>query len=102
METEQALTGTDDAAITTVEVIPGSYGDDLARAAAAANRASRTDALAAYHTEQTENTRTTQQAALQCFSTYLAAAGVQRTAVALYEDAEAWLGMSHGLLKGFR
>jgi integrase len=102
METEQALRRTDVIEIIPIEVIPGSYGDDLARAAAAANQASRTDAFAGYHAEQTENTRATQQASIQCFSTYLAAAGVQRTAAALYEDAEAWRGMSHGLLKGFR
>ncbi len=102
METEQTLRRTDVIEITPIEVIPGSYGDDLARAAAAANQASRTDAFASYHAEQTENTRDAQQAALTCFSTYLAAAGVQRQASALYEDAEAWRGMSHGLLKGFR
>src|SRR5260370_29377869 len=102
METEKALTRIDDAAIPTVEVTSGFYSDDLARAAAAADRASRTDAFASYHAEQTENTRVAQQAALACFSTYLAAAGVQRTAAALYEDALAWRGMSHGLLKGFR
>jgi len=102
METEKALTRNDDAAITTIEVTPGFYGDDLALAAAAADQASRTDAFASYHAEQTENTHAAQQAALACFSTYLTAAGVQRQAAALYEDAEAWRGMSHGLLKGFR
>jgi len=102
METEQAPRCTDVIEITPIEVIPGSYGDDLARAAAAANQASRTDAFASYHAEQTANTLDAQQAALHCFSTYLEAAGVQRTAAALYDDAEAWRGMSHGLLKGFR
>jgi len=102
MENEKTLMRIDDAAIPTVEVIPSFYGDDLARAAAAANQASRADAFASYHAEQTENTRATQQATLHCFSTYLAAAGVQRQALALYNDAEAWRGMSHGLLKGFR
>jgi integrase len=101
METGKALTRTDIAAIPIVEV-PPSYGDDLVRAAAAANKASRTEAFAVYHAEQTENTRTAQQATLRCFSIYLAVAGVQRTAAALYDDAEAWQGMSHGLLKGFR
>ena len=102
METEQALTRTDDAAITTAVVTPCFYGNDLAHAAVAADQASQTDAFASYHAEQTENTRAAQQAALQCFSAYLAAAGVQRQAEDLYEDAEAWRGMSHGLLKGFR
>ncbi len=102
MEIEKALTRIDGAAIPTVEVIPSPYGNDLARAAAAADQASRTDAFASYHAEQTENTRAAQQTALACFSTYLAAAGVQRQAFSLYEDVEAWRGMSHGLLKGFR
>ena len=78
------------------------YGDDLARAGLAADHASQTDAFAAYHAEQTTNTLDAQQAALACFSTYLEAAGVQRQTAALYDDAEAWRGMSHGLLKGFR
>jgi integrase len=102
MEIEQALTLVDDAAVPVTEILPGSYGDDLVSAASAADQASRTDAFARYHSERTENTRSAQKAALACFSTYLAAAGVQRTAAALYGDAEAWRGMSHGLLKGFR
>ena len=40
--------------------------------------------------------------ALKCFSTYLAQAGIERQAEDLYQDAEAWRGMSAGLLKGFR
>ena len=102
MEIEQALTLVDDSAVPTCGMLPSSYSDDMARAAAAADQASRTDAFGSYHSEQTENTRSAQQAALACFSTYLAAAGVQCTAASLYEDAEAWRGMSHGLLKGFR
>lgn len=39
---------------------------------------------------------------LKCFSTYLAEAGIKREADDLYQDAEAWRGMSVGLLKGFR
>jgi integrase len=78
------------------------YGDDLARAALAADHASQTDAFAEYHAEQTDNTRAAQLDALKCFSTYLAQAGIQREAEDLYHDAEAWRGMSAGLLKGFR
>jgi integrase len=78
------------------------YGDDLALAGLAADRASRTDAFAEYHAEQTDNTRAAQKDALTCFSTYLAAAGIEREAEDLYQDAEAWRGMSAGLLKGFR
>ncbi len=102
METEQALTRIDDTAIPAIEVIPGSYGNDLALAGLAANHASRTDTFAEYHAEQTDNTRAAQFDALKCFSTYLAAAGIQRRAEDLYQDAEAWRGMSAGLLKGFR
>src|SRR5712691_1569909 len=78
------------------------YGDDLARAGLAADHASRSDAFAEYHAEQTDNTRAAQRDALKCFSTYLAAAGIQRGAEDLYHDAEAWRGMSAGMLKGFR
>src|SRR5258708_23830903 len=100
---------TDETALTIITDAPPSqerggsrYGDDLGLAGLAADHASHTDAFASYHAEQTENTRAAQQAALACFSTYLAAAGVQRQASALYKDAEAWRGMSHGLLKRFR
>jgi integrase len=102
METEQALTRVDDTAIPAIEVIPGSYGNDLALAGLAADHASRTDAFADYHAEQSDNTRAAQRDALKCFSTYLAAAGIRREAEDLYHDAEAWRGMSAGLLKGFR
>ncbi len=78
------------------------YDDDLALAGLAADHASRTDAFTEYHAEQTDNTRTAQKDALKCFSTYRAQAGIQRQAEDLYHDAEAWRGMSAGLLKGFR
>jgi hypothetical protein len=80
----------------------GRYDDDLARAGQIADQASRTDAFAEYHAEQTDNTRTAQLDALKCFSAYLAAAHIQRQAEDLYQDAEAWRGISAGLLKGFR
>src|SRR5215470_16444615 len=101
--------GDDALAITTMGEIPliiegprSRYGDDLARAGLAADQASRSDAFAEYHAEQTDNTRAAQLDALKCFSTYLAAAHIQRPAEGLYQDAEAWRGMSAGLLKGFR
>ena len=78
------------------------YGNDLARGGLAADAASQTDAFAEYHAEQTDNTRAAQLDALKCFSSYLAAAHIQRQAEDLYHDAEAWRGMSVGLLKGFR
>jgi integrase len=87
----------------TIMLLPRSrYGDDLARAGLAADHASRTDTFAEYHAEQSDNTRAAQLDALKCFSTYLAAAHIQRQAEDLYQDAEAWRGMSAGLLKGFR
>src|SRR5712691_8931276 len=85
-----------------IEKVRSRYGDDLALAGLAADHASRTDAFAEYHAEQSDNTRAAQRDALKCFSTYLAAAGIQRRAEDLYQDAEAWRGMSAGLLKGFR
>ncbi len=78
------------------------YGDDLARAGLAADDASQSDTFAAYHAEQSDNTRAAQRDALKCFSTYLAQADIQRQAEDLYQDAQAWRGMSVGLLKGFR
>src|SRR5438128_1036212 len=96
-------------AVTIVQEIPitlerarSRYGDDLARAGLAADHASRRDAFAEYHAEQSDNTRAAQRDALKCFSTYLAQVGIQRQAEDLYQDAEAWRGMTAGLLKGFR
>jgi hypothetical protein len=40
--------------------------------------------------------------ALKGFSAYLAQASIERQAEDLYHDAQAWWGMSVGLLKGFR
>jgi len=65
---------------------PGRYDDDLARAGQVADQASRTDAFAEYHAEQTDNTRIAQLDALKCFSAYLAAAHIQRQASDLYQD----------------
>src|SRR6266700_774424 len=100
-DTEQSTLVPADA--TTIVLLPRSrYDDDLARAGLAADHASQTDAFADYHAEQTDNTRAAQLDALKCFSTYLAQAGIQRQAEDLYHDAEAWRGISAGLLKGFR
>ncbi len=83
-----ALSIVGDLPLTTSEVMPR-YGDDLARAGLAADQASRGDAFAEYHAEQTENTRAAQLDALKCFSTYLAQAGIERAVLDLYQDAEA-------------
>src|SRR5579859_5366616 len=87
----------------TIMLLPRSrYGDDLALAGLAADHASQTDTFAEYHAEQTDNTRAAQKDALKCFSTYLAQASIERETEDLYHDAQAWRGMSAGLLKGFR
>src|SRR5713101_41407 len=100
-ETEHSALVPGDAS--TIRLLPGSrYDDNLALAGLAADHASRTDTFAEYHAEQTDNTRAAQLDALKCFSTYLAKAGIERLADDLYQDAEAWRGMSVGLLKGFR
>lgn len=87
-----------------VALLPGPdrYADDLARAGQVADCASRTDVFALYHAEQTANTHVAQQQALAIFAAYLAQAGVRREAIDLYHDADAWRGMSKGLLLGFR
>src|SRR5713226_6253807 len=100
-DTEQSALVPGDA--TMIMLLPRSrYGDDLALGGLAADHASRTDTFAEYHAEQTDNTRAAQLDALKCFSTYLAKASIERLADDLYQDAEAWRGMSVGLLKGFR
>src|SRR5438105_4161262 len=100
-DTEHSALVSSDA--TTIMLLPKSrYGDDLALAGLAADHANWTDTFAEYHAEQTDNTRTAQLDALKCFSTYLAAAQIERQALDLYQDADAWRGMSTGLLKGFR
>lgn len=100
-ETEHSALVPGDAA-TIMLPLRSCYSDDLALAGLAADHASQTDTFAEYHAEQTDNTRAAQLDALKCFSTYLAAAGIQRQALDLYQDADAWRGMSAGLLKGFR
>jgi integrase len=81
---------------------PRRYADDLGRAGVVADRLSHEDAFRLYHIEKSENTITAQRQGLHLFSTYLASAGVARPADDLFYDAEAWHGMSEGLVKGFR
>lgn len=100
-ETEHSALVPGDAA-TVMLPLMSRYSDDLALAGLAADHASRRDAFAEYHAEQTDNTRAAQRDALKCFSIYLAEAGIRREVEDLYHDVEAWRGMSAGLLKGFR
>ncbi len=91
-ETEHGTLIPDDAA-TIMLPLRSRYGDDLALVDLAADHASRTDTSAEYYAGQTDNTRVAQLDALKCFSTYLAATGIQRQALGFYQDASAWRGM---------
>jgi hypothetical protein len=80
----------------------GAYDNDLVAAGLAADHASKEDTLKLYHASLSENTVIAQHQALQLFSDFLKAAGVTRQVSGLYQDAQAWRGMSEGLAKGFR
>ncbi len=99
-----ALTVSTDPAISSPSLIDEGtgYGDDLARAGLVADQVSRTHPFVEYHAQLADNSRSASRDALTCFSAYLAAAGITRQVDDLYQDAEAWRGMSAGLLKGFR
>ncbi len=81
---------------------PRRYDNQLAERGRDADAYAASDVLADYHQELTENTKAAQRAALQLFSTYLELAGVTRSTDELHADADAWRGMSKGLLLGFR
>ncbi len=86
-----------------ITIAPASrYTDDLARIGMVADTYAASDPFADYHESLTENSRTAQRDTLRLFSTYLAQAEVVRAADDLYHDADAWRGMSKGLLLGFR
>jgi integrase len=78
------------------------YADDLAQAGLLADAAVQADTFADYHASCSQNTRAAQRNTLQLFSTYLEHVGVVRTPEDLSHDAEAWRGMSKGLLLSFR
>jgi len=78
------------------------YDDALEIAGAIAQHLSRGQKFAAYQQTKAHNTLLRQQFDLQVFSTYLAEAGITRDAESLFLDAEAWRGMSAGLLEGFK
>ncbi len=80
-----------------------SYDDDLARIGAIANQYTQAaDTFKLYHAACSSNSILAQKDALKLFSTFLLKAGVSRTVEALYGDAEAWRGMTEGLVKAFR
>jgi integrase len=104
MNDETAITiyqGIDQAPVTSSGVLR-SYDDSMAQAGMVADRLSQEDTFKVYHQTLTANSREAQLDALQLFSTFLAEAGVSRSAADLYRDAQAWRGMSEGLAKGFR
>ncbi len=78
------------------------YADDLAHAGLLADAAVQTDTFADDHATRSENTRVAQRDTLRLFSTYLAHLGVVRTPEDLDQDAEAWRGLSKGLVLSFR
>ena len=96
-----ALSIIEDVRITRGNILPH-YSNDLTRAGLVADELSREDAFAEYHANCTANTHAAQRNDLKLFAAYLAEAGVKRNPEDLYADAEAWRGMSRGLLKGFR
>ena len=85
-----------------VEISASRYDDALARAAIIADSFSEALNFQEYHLTCTENTLSRQQNDLALFSRYLQSAGITRHAQDLFHDAEAWRGMSYGLLRGMR
>ena len=79
-----------------------SYDDHLALAGQVADRFAQSDVFAEAQATWTANTRRRYLNDLELFSVYLASARIKRSAEALFNDAEAWRGMTFGLLKGFR
>ena len=77
------------------------YDNSFQVAGRIADQASQYDAFSAYHQSTTTNTRRQQRRTLEAFSSYLASAGIPRSADDLYYDPEAWRGMSYGILRGF-
>lgn len=79
-----------------------SYDDHLAFAGKVADLFAQSDAFAEAKATWTTNTRRRYLNDLELFSVYLASARIERSAEALFNDAEAWRGMTFGLLKGFK
>lgn len=79
-----------------------SYNDHLALAGQVADRFAQSDVFAEAQATWTANTQRRYLNDLELFSAYLASARIKRPAEDLFCDAEAWQGMSFGLLKGFK
>lgn len=85
-----------------MKVLPHSYDNHLELAGMIADRLALTDTFTEAHAIWTANTRRRYLNDLELFSIYLGSARIERSAEALFNDAEAWRGMSFGLLKGFK
>ncbi len=90
-------------------VIPGeelevaqAYDKQLSLAGSVADHFARHDVFTSTHAIWTFQTRKRYFNDLKLFSAYLREVPVERSTEALFHDAEAWRGMSFGLLKGFK
>jgi integrase len=73
----------------------------LREAGQAANEFAERRAFDQYQQTLDPTTLTRQQGDLALFSLYLADAGIEVSAAALFSDPTTWAGMTHGLLTGF-
>jgi len=78
------------------------YDDHLELAGLVADRFAQMDAFTEARLTWTTNTQRRYLNDLKLFSSYLKSARIVRSAEALLSDAEAWRGMTFGLLKGFK
>jgi len=81
---------------------PGDYDNRLALAGQVANEYAQSDTFSEACSTWTANTQRRYSNDLEWFSEYLASAGIVRPAEALFSDAQAWRGMTYGLLQGFK
>lgn len=98
MEPETSLTPTTETSL----ALPTRYDDRLALAGQVADQVSQGNTFTEAMATWTENTKRRYQNDLKLLSQYLAAAQIARDPDALFTDAEAWRGMSYGLVKGFK
>src|SRR5437660_1174860 len=101
MDDTQALTIIDSPAIILADDLPR-YDDDLAASGQVANQFARLTVFDDYHQECSRHTQQRQHYDLDVFCTYLGEQGVSRTVESLYDDPDAWKGITHGHLKAFR